>query len=456
MAGDRRNYGSSGDFDSGFKPRNDGWVKQIKIKGEIMENNNPNGENISQNPTVAPTPMPTETVQEPAVAPVTADTSGVPIGGGVNAEVAQAPASAPTEAVLTEQNTGMAPGAMPAGASLRPETMQSRKVTKSIKLPGAKKSHKGLIITIIVTVILALGAGVAWWFIAGPGKEEGKHSETHWPCTSEDPGLCLNGEGSDTNGDVEEGSADVEIISLTDVPTGVMEFYNAVVTTPYGVEMVASDASRWWLYADSEVAQGRIPKYLMLEIAYDGLDFNEKWSQCKGEYYYFNDESRGRVTDYCVDAARIRDRVKEIFGVEIEFNIDDHVGTHNRVEICGTKDYSVENDEFYTTDDGCGGMDIRRVLHWLTAAERRGDEIMLYETALYSEPTFLATIGENVDDGEIILENWDTYAEQEGINGDPKNITDPMVVEKFNKYIWKFKKDADDRYVFEGLEKVKE
>ena len=134
-----------------------------------MENNN-------QNPTVMPMVPP----QEPTVAPQM--TSGAPVQaqapseGDINAEAAQAPSGAPTGTVLAEQNAGMMPnsgvtpmGAMPAGASLRPETMQSQKVTKSIKLPGVKKSHKGLVAVIIIVLVLALGAGAAWWFMAGPG-----------------------------------------------------------------------------------------------------------------------------------------------------------------------------------------------------------------------------------------------------------------------------------------------
>lgn len=112
------------------------------------------------------------------------------------------------EEVLTESVMEMEP-AMPGG--IRPETMKSQKVKKDIKLPrgDGKRSHKGLIITIVITLVLAAGAGAAWWFMAGPGKtvEEGEHSETHWPCTSEDPGLCLNGEESNAN----EGPTEVEI-----------------------------------------------------------------------------------------------------------------------------------------------------------------------------------------------------------------------------------------------------
>lgn len=148
---------------------------------------NENKQNIV--PTVSPTPEVTQPPVEtgPTAAPEApgrAEKAQVSQEGGVNAEVAQEASDATTEVVAEEVMESpkgreaimldeelVTPEPVAIVAETAP-VVEKQAATEVAAPKPAKKSHKGLIIAIIATVVLAIGAVAAWWLITKDKTEE--------------------------------------------------------------------------------------------------------------------------------------------------------------------------------------------------------------------------------------------------------------------------------------------
>ena len=124
---------------------------------------------------------------KPAEAPQEVEKAQAPQEGGANAEVVQELASEPTGAVseeVVESPRGRATIMLdeelvmsePTTAVTEAAPVVEKRAMAEVAAPKPpKKSHKGLIITIIATEVLAIGAVAAWWLMTN--KNEGKVDE---------------------------------------------------------------------------------------------------------------------------------------------------------------------------------------------------------------------------------------------------------------------------------------
>lgn len=411
-----------------------------------MENNNPNGENINQNPVAAPTVppapaqgqpvMPAQEPQEAAGAPAQPQ---APQEGGMNADMVQTPAGEATEAVPAGNPSAMPMGAMPAGASLRPETMQSQKVTKSIKLPGAKKSHKGLVAVIIIVLVLALGAGAAWWFLMGPGK------------------------GTDDEKPAESVVEDVEIGSGEEtIEFAAVDLADVRVQKAYGnfANMYYSYGGNIGFYLDADAMVGNVSREWMGRFARDFVhDKNGGYSACKGVYYYNNDPDHTFPVDECATGDEMRAAVFDIFDEELNFEDGEKIRT-----ACVYFVYNAQNDEFYMDGNGCGGNG-PFLAKALSRAEEDGERLYLYENLLVVSEGGLVHLGQDDLEGDLVISSDELSGieelkvacdggDYEGCAAARTEYFNKVALEQGDVFKWTFKKMDDGRLVYESLERV--
>ncbi len=282
----------------------------------------------------------------------------------------------------------------------------------------SKKAYIGVIVALVVVILAAVGITIAviW------GSKE---------LVTEVVDQATNKDETEDN----QGESD-EVIELSLNNQLVQRLYN-------NFEQVGSSYSNTMdFYIDEGVKNGDVAKGVMLDIA---LAVSAGYSKyCKGEHilHYGEGDSESFDVGYvygCYNGEKVRQKVREIFGKEIE--IDDGEGTGG---YCGMWKYDVKNDEFFSPNMGCGGSCLYQLTRELNRAEKYKDKIYLYETVYGGTCQSLCHVN-----GELIAEN---EYDEDGNLIKQYNFDDYK--DKLDQFKWTFTKNADGEYVFEGLEKV--
>lgn len=306
------------------------------------------------------------------------------------------------------------------------------------------RGKKTLAVVIVVAVLLVVAGVVTSIILGGMRKSDGAGS-----------GNGNKQEGNGGNAAVvekpEEKPSEPEVVELS--------LDDEVVQRVYGnFQGIARLFDGWWeFYVDDGVKNGEISQEKMLLLA--GANYPE--GTCVGYYEYGNG---GVVTYECVSGEVIRQKVAEMFGQEIILTEGDKLGS-----FCAGKPYNVANDEFFQAGNGCGGTSPISMERVLMKAERKGDEMVLYEKVLMFDEMAYYTVGET----EIIREaggfelgvageKLGEYTVPEDVLGRGYEVYHSWLEEKEaslareygTQFKWTFERDAEGNYVFKGLERV--
>lgn len=325
-------------------------------------------------------------------------------------------------------------GPLPQAAS-EPAPMSLEKQNSAKKL---KKSHKGLIITIIITLVLAVGVIAVWYFWGDRlfGAESSQEVE--------------NTEADEATEDEEK--PDAEELVAVDVDSELVQkvYGNFAPTNRRHLAM-----NLWDVYINEDVRTGRISRDWMILLA---KAYITMWRQDTGAYEYeecavaYPNEVLSGVevtVNGCLSGKILRDKVQEMFGEQVQF-----VEGESIVDAFSCFDlfYKGAGDEFVrfeAIEGGCGGMDPRRLIRVLQKAEEDAGHLYLYERILLDTIGILYHINKTeIDRGEMVLE-FDMY-----------NTTDEylqqVTAEQGDTFLWTFRKTDDGNYVFESLKPVTE
>ncbi len=369
------------------------------------KNNNPNNNNAnSQNP-----------VQSYGGAPEGAYSMGVGVDGSLN----QNAYGGPGNGLRMENALNQAP--------------ENQSMNQNLP-KGGKSSKKMLIMWVVIAVLAMAALGVGIWALVSQHQTESGDKQQE---STEDK-------------DDEQKEEKIEELAVDD--TLVQDLYQRFEGAKNPWE------GKWNFYVDEEVAKGAPSRYLMMTLAKQRLATLEKQQICKGSYEYtYNDGTTVALTN-CYSGEDMRSEIAEMFGQKLDFTAEDVAGT-----ICGGYRYNVDNDEFHEVEIGCGGSWPASIVGKVVKAEKKGDNLYIYEKALMNEATGLYKIdgkNENLTGefvGNTIDPNYDlTAGSAEEYQELVRQNTDKFLDSDGDTYKWTFAKNADGEYVFAGLEKIEE
>lgn len=378
------------------------------------------------------------------------------VGGSDETALKTAPGAAREENTAGEEETAGARGDAAPGDSItvgrgiteaqaRAMLIEDNQRAKAeAKKDGGRR--RKVLVAVIVLAVLLIGIGVAASVILGGMRKS-------------------DGEGSG-NGDKQEGNGGNS--AMVEKPEekpeeGPVELSldDELVQRIYGnFSVIPALFDGWWeFYVDEGVKKGEISREHMLRLAGANL-----WnSPCTGDYEYANG---GKVENECASGEAVRAKIEEMFGERLELTADDKLRS-----FCGGMIYEVANDEFFQTGNGCGGTSPISMERVLMKAERKGDEIVLYEKVLMFNGMAYYTVGETEivrQAGEYELE---VAGEKIGEYTVPEDVLDRgsefyrawlaentanLAKEYGTLFKWTFEKNGEGNYVFRGLERVTE
>lgn len=314
-----------------------------------------------------------------------------------------------------------------AKALLMEETQKTeRKLAKA-----HKNNQKIAIIAVIIAVVLCV-AGVVLALVIGNRTEEdkgGDKGQIETPVADEDE--------KKPDGEPEESKDEIVAMSVDD----------PLVQRLYGNFFAIGEIfDGWWgFYTDGGVKDGKISLEKMLALA--GANFRN--NACVGDYEYGNG---GKIENDCSAGEDVRQKVAEMFGVDIQLSDGDKMG-----DFCGGKIYVAENDEFYQVGNGCGGASSMRLVRVLEKAEGRGNEIDLFEKVLIFDTQEYYQVGIGDVKGERVGE----YSIPDDVLGDSEKYNEWLTQNEINltdrygsEFKWIFMKNESGDYIFTGLERV--
>lgn len=392
-----------------------------------------------------------------------------PSEGGEKVETAEKAASEPVEVISEEvlespkgqktiilDDELMGPEQpMPAAPVVEKQAMAEVAAPKP-----AKKGHKGLVITIIVTIVLAIGAGVVWWFMAGPGKntdttqrdETIDNSENEKPSSEGGPRPVSTkpDNGGSYNGD--------------DIPAEYETLYNAVYIVPTLFSRFDPSAS----IGNLDVVKSGLIDYgsygagrnedISDRILMSMLVLLEQPVTCQGlTDYEKNEDGLSGFETRCFRADDISKWIKAYFNRDVDwlaFNESLESSTDRNWRYSPEYGLVIAGHCDYCGVNGPAPFNAR----FLVGVQEDGDMLYLMEKVAYV-----------VQDPEIVYfhvpDSYDYGRTGEWVkmpenrldipSGTVINSSDSRYVEQFDTFRWVFRK-IDGRYVFESIERVTE
>lgn len=292
---------------------------------------------------------------------------------------------------------------------------ETHKVEQNLQKAN-QKPHKTLMLVMIIAVAICI-AGVAFALIMGAMRKDDQ---------GDTDATGNNGQGVQAPAD-----EDTEISELgLDNPMVQKLYHNFD-----AVGKSYTDTMNF--YAEDNINVSDVDKEMMLAIA---LRASKVQGYCNGSSDYAAMDALYDSHQDCYNAEIVRLKVNEIFGQDVELVDGDWAGKAS----CSWQ-YSSQHDEFYVPATGCGGTCFLTLNRTLDSAQRKGNQIYIYETVY----------GENCEgiyhaDGSVIAVN--EYDDQGVLIGE---IVQPAnYKEQFDHYKWTFTRNTDGFYVFDSLEKI--
>jgi len=313
---------------------------------------------------------------------------------------------------------------------------------------GWKKSdmkHKRILVTVVIVAAVLCIIGAVFAFMAGENKgneEAPKRDE-----------VAVTEKGEEEEKEKEPEESKVEEISIED---GVVQrlwknfntekFHFEGMPSYVGIMSSFEPLNKFYTI-EGGLSEDKLNDELKFAVALQILDDyrTDNKSLCKGDYEHLRWSDEAGVThssteaEFCIDGGVLRDKVKEIFGGQI------NLGQFDGKVIIMAGDswfYSVTNDEVVPVASGATRRLITRVL---LKAERDDNHIYLYDMAGY--------VGCWVaGQGKCEASRLDGVIIPNSENMSFNNMRD--YADQFDQFRWTFKKTADGNYVYDKMEKI--
>ncbi len=388
-----------------------------------------------------------EPKKQAEVEPEAVETMAVPAQEQSGAE-AQAEPSGAAVKLETEPKTAPMSSQEAAGGPLEPKTEK-----KGLKQTLAKVPKKTWVLVGILAVV-AIGAIVTVILMMSGGNSSSSSNKK--PDTSIGDSAGDNGdkqEPDEPNGDgddEEEGKPGDEMITLSTGDARVQKLYSYFAKLGF-----ASDLGQLAdFYQNRGSFSGELSDLVMLDVALANLETErcaiqptddnlmqryENWVG-SGDQLPTIELFQTMYNMGCYSGQAVRDKVKEIFGKELQLSNEMLMSLTNPYF-----GYDVANDEIYSMNLGRGGV-FPEFERTLLKAERDGERMYLYETVSVMVPGAGNLI--SIYDKCIMPGN----AEVDEANG--CNAEDYQWQTGQTRFRWVFKRTNAGNYVFEKIERV--
>lgn len=376
--------------------------------------------------------------------------------GGVNAEAVQEPTDVSTEVVFEDQK----PVEVEKPVEAEQPAMTAEKPAVLVEKLG-KKSHKGLLIGGIVTVVLVAGAVTAWMLLSNTSEEkvEEKVEEIVEEKTETDCG-ATDGPTTDC------GVSALEPVDINDpIVQKMWGYFNSDFFESTNVVGAMSPHAplRSFYSEKGALSPDGLGDVYKVAVALQKLGFPyDNAEACRGDYplYTWTDLSNVSHSSVgmkaCISGDAVRGLVKTIFDDTVDLGqfddgfleaatYDERTGKGVGIIVNGDGwEYSSENDEMVNVASGATGAPTYRAL---LQAVKNNEKLFIYE-AVGRLPMCYYVQG--VECGNAYTFDGEEIANSAGVTFE--NMTEHA--DLFDQFKWTFKKADDGRYVFETVEKV--
>lgn len=322
--------------------------------------------------------------------------------GGLDAEGSETAAQGPREGV--SEGEGDAP---------EPENdFLKESEQKQAEMPGKEeRKTKRSLMVLVLLLVLTVAAVAVWWFWGHREEEQRQDGST----------------GQVETGPSEEQKPETELVELSVDDELVQRLYGRF------------DAANAQVYLYPELFTDEFAESAMAGLAAQNILPDQ------AEY----------------DAELVKQKVKEIFGVDITFEDGDRVTVFSPGR--SHYEYSADDDKLYFVSVPSGGSG-PSTAHGLYKAEKSGEKLFLYDVVANYTPCYYPDSEERkwaagafgvslwLDDYTCNPEMLVDYIDESGKMPQSDLIEDK---DKFSEFKWTFRQTEEGNYVFEEIEKIK-